>query len=189
MQAVEKVSLTRTHGISVEPYMQKLNIIAVIGLGLGSVFGLAGTMVPQPHLRSTFWAIDASGLVMACALLTIRFFRKGNDLVSAGFLVFAIGEGVILSGTAANLAESVPAFAAGTALWATALLLISIPREFAIWVRVSGVAASILFAITAMRIFLGEQLLPISKPLPFFGYPFLVITFVGWIWSLLKANV
>ena len=188
MQAVEKVSLTRTHGISVEPYMQKLNIIAVIGLGLGSVFGLAGTMVPQPHLRSTFWAIDASGLVMACALLTIRFFRKGNDLVSAGFLVFAIGEGVILSGTAANLAESVPAFAAGTALWATALLLISLPREFAIWVRVSGIAASMLFAITAMRIFLGEQLLPISKPLPFFGYPFLVITFIGWIWTLLKAN-
>ena len=94
-----------------------------------------------------------------------------------------------LSGTAANLAESVPAFAAGTALWATALLLISIPREFAMWVRVFGVAASILFAITAMRIFMGEQLLPISSPLPFFGYPFLVITFIGWIWGLLKANV
>jgi hypothetical protein len=81
---------------------------------------------------------------MACALLTVKFFRKGNDLVAAGFLVFAIGEGVILSGTAAGLGESVPAFAAGTALWTTALLLISISREFAIWVRVSGVAASIL---------------------------------------------
>jgi len=61
-------------------------------------------------------------------LADFEILPKENDLVSAGFLVFAIGEGVILSGTAANLAESVPAFAAGTALWATALLLISIPR-------------------------------------------------------------
>jgi len=105
------------------------------------------------------------------------------------FLVFAIGEGVILSGTAANLAESVPAFAAGTALWATALLLIAFLGEFAMWVRVFGVAASILFAITAMRIFMGEQLLPISKPLPFFGYPFHRDHFHRLIWSLLKANV
>jgi hypothetical protein len=172
------------------PTMQQtLDTVAVVGLALGAVFGLAGTMVTQPHLRSTFWAIDASGLVMACALLTLKFVRKGSDLVAAGFLVFAIGESVILSGTAATLAESVPPFAAGTALWATALLLISIPREFAIWVRVSGIAASMLFAITAMRIFMGEQLLAISKPLPFFGYPFLVITFIGWIWSLLRANV
>jgi hypothetical protein len=55
--------------------------------------------------------------------------------VAAGYLVFAIGEGVILSGTAAGAAGSVPAFAAGTALWATGLLLVSIPREFPIVLR------------------------------------------------------
>jgi hypothetical protein len=49
-----------------------------------------------------------------------------------GFLVFAIGEGIILlSGPAAGLAGSIPAFAAGTALWGTALLLVSIPKLFA----------------------------------------------------------
>ncbi len=92
----------------------------------------------------------------------------------------------MLSGTAAGSIRSVPSFAAGTAIWAAALLLTSIPKEFAIWVRLVGIAASILFVLTATRIFWGEQLLPTSSPLPFFAYPFLVITFIGWIWTLLK---
>jgi hypothetical protein len=29
-------------------------------------------------------------------------------------------------------------------------------------------------------------LLPTSSPLPFFAYPFLVLTFIGWIWTLLR---
>lgn len=163
-----------------------LNVVAAVGLALGAVFGLAGTLVAQPNLRNISWGIDSLGLVMAAAILTLKFYRKGNDFVAAGFLVFAIGEAVMLSGTAAGLAGSVPAFAAGTAFWAAALLLISIPREFPFWVRLVGMASSILFAITATRIFSGEQLLPTSSPLPFFAYPFLVMTFIGWIWTLLR---
>ena len=72
---------------------------------------------------------------MATALLTLKLFRRGNDVVAAGFLVFAIEEGVMLSGTATTLAGSVPSFAAGTALWSAALLLTSVPKEFAGWVR------------------------------------------------------
>src|SRR5437879_4376031 len=105
----------------------------MIGLALGAVFGMVGTIVTSQNVRAVAWAIDSTGLVVATSLLTLKFFRKGNDLVAAGFLVFAIGEGVMLSGTAASLAESVPAFAAGTALWSAALLLTSIPSEFAIW--------------------------------------------------------
>jgi hypothetical protein len=123
---------------------------------------------------------------VATALLSLKFFRKGNDFVAAGFLVFAIGEAAMLSGTAAGLAGSVPAFAAGTALWAASLLLISIPRAFPIPVRLVGIAGSALFAVVAARIFWGEQLLPTSSPLPFFAYPFLVFTFLGWIWTLLR---
>jgi len=52
---------------------------------------------------------------------------------------------------------SVPSFAAGTALWSAALLLTSVPGEFA-------------------------------TPLPFFAYPFLVLAFAGWIWTLLKSE-
>jgi hypothetical protein len=89
---------------------RKLNIVAAIGLALGAVFGLAGTLVKQVHLQSFLWAIDSVGLVAAAALLTLKFFRKECDAVAAGFLVFAIGEGVLLSGTAAGPVGSVPSF-------------------------------------------------------------------------------
>jgi hypothetical protein len=36
------------------------------------------------------------------------------------------------------------------------------------------------------RIFWGEHVLPTASPLPFFAYPFLVLTIAGWIWTLLK---
>ena len=164
-----------------------VNIVAAIGLALGGVFGLVGTLLTQRNLQSVSWGIDGVGLVMAAALLTLKYFRKGSDVVAAGFLVFAIGESVMLAGTAGTLAASVPSFAAGAALWSCALLLTSAPREFAGWIRLVGIIASILFAITAARIFWGEQVSPTSSPLPFFAYPFLVITFAGWIWTLLKT--
>ena len=49
-------------------------------------------------------------------------------------------------------------------------------------------AAALLFAVVAGRIFWGEQLLPTATPLPFFAYPFLVLTFVGWIVTLLEGK-
>lgn len=138
--------------------MRPLNAVAAAGLALGAVFGLAGTLVTQPNLRNASWGLDALGLVMAASLLALKFLiRKGNEIVAGGFLVFAIGEAVMLSGTAAGLAGSVPAFAAGTGLWATSLLLISIPREFPLAVRVIGMASSILFFITSSRIFWGKR--------------------------------
>jgi hypothetical protein len=149
---------------------KSLNIVAAIGLALGAVFGLAGTLLTQSNLRNTAWGIDALGLIMATALLALKFFRRGHDFVAAGFLVFAIGEAVILSGTAAGLAGSAASFAAGTGLWATALLLISIPREFPSGTRFVGIATSILFGVTSARMLWGEPLLPTSSPLPFVGY-------------------
>jgi hypothetical protein len=167
---------------------KNLDIIASVGLALGGVFGLAGTFVGQANLRNIAWEIDGLGLIVATSLLATKFLRKGCDAIAAGFLVFAIGEAVMLSGMAAGLEGSAPAFAAGAALWATAMLLISFPREFSLWVRLVGFLASILFFVTATEIFWGEPLTPLSSPLPFFGYPFLVITFIGWIWTLLREN-
>ena len=126
--------------------------------------------------------------MVATALLTVKHLRKGNDCVAAGFLVFVAGESLLLSGTAAGLAGSVPSFGGGVALWAASLLLTCIPRTFATWVRLAGVTAAVLFAVTAGRIFWGEPLLPTSAPLPFVGYPFLVLTFVGWIGTLLGKD-
>ena len=139
-------------------------------------------------LRGLAWGIDGVGLVMASALLTIAFYGKGQDLVAAGFLVFAIGQGLILSGAAMELTASVPSFGAGTSLWALALVLISIPRVFPLPVRLLGMGAAALFGATALQIFAGIQLMPTSAPLPFSAYPVLVATLVGWIWTLMTRE-
>ena len=75
-----------------------MKIVAAFGLALGRIFGLPGAFAGEPNLRSTFWGIDGVGLVVATVILALRFFRLGADAVAAGFLVFAIGEGVMLSG-------------------------------------------------------------------------------------------
>jgi hypothetical protein len=165
-----------------------LRMLASIGLAVGGALGMAGTFATTASLRGLAWGIDGAALVMASALLTVRFFRSGQDLAAAGFLVFAVGEGVILSGAAMDLPASVPSFGAGSALWSMALVLISSPSVFPIFVRLLGFAAAILFAVTAAQIFAGTQLTPLSRPLPFFAYPVFVATFVGWIWTLLKSD-
>ena len=165
-----------------------INVIAIVGLALGGALGMAGAMVTQQNLQAILWAIDSAGIVAASALLAVKYFRTGHDVVAGGFLVFAIGEGVLLSGTAAGPAGSVPAFAAGTTLWATALLLISVPKLLATPIRILGIVSAILFIITAARIFWGEQLLPTTAPLPTYAYPLLVATFIGWIWTLWREH-
>jgi hypothetical protein len=55
-------------------------------------------------------------------------------------------------------------------------------------VRTLGLIAASMFASTALQIFSGHHLTPLSAPLPFFAYPFFVATFVGWIWTLLKIQ-
>ena len=163
-----------------------LNIISAFGLAVGGAFGLAGTFVTQPHLQALLWAIDGVGIVMAAALLTVKYARAGREVVAAGFLVFAVAEAVLMSGTAGGPAASASGFAAGTILWALALVLISIPEQFALPVRILGLISAVLFAIVGLRIFAGADLLPTSAPLPFYAYPFLVATFAGWIWTLLR---
>ena len=46
--------------------------------------GMAGTFVARPHIQALLWAIDgAAALVMAAALLTLKHFRRGRDVVAA----------------------------------------------------------------------------------------------------------
>jgi len=169
-------------------YDLRLSVLASIGLAVGGILGMAGTFAPSVALRGLAWGIDGVALVMAGAILTVMFYRGGQDLVASGFLIFAIGEGIILSGAAMDLDASVPSFGAGSGLWATGLALISLPPVFPIPVRILGLIAASLFVATALQIFAGVPLSPISSPLPFFVYPFFVATFFGWIWTLLKAD-
>jgi hypothetical protein len=55
-----------------------VNVVAAIGLALGGVFGLVGTVVTERNLRAASWGIDGVGLVVAAARLALRFFRKGE---------------------------------------------------------------------------------------------------------------
>ncbi|RUV05680.1 hypothetical protein EOA86_38270, partial [Mesorhizobium sp. M5C.F.Ca.IN.020.32.2.1] len=72
--------------------------------------------------------------------------------------------------------------------WAAALVMVSAPNTFALWMRLTAVIAALLFVVSACMILWGAPLLPTSSPLPAAGYPFLVLTFVGWIWTLLKPE-
>jgi hypothetical protein len=51
-----------------------------------------------------------------------------------------------------------------------------------------GIVTAVLPIVTAARIFMGEQLLPTSTPLPADAYPLLVATFIGWIWMLWRSE-
>jgi hypothetical protein len=165
---------------------KSLRVLASIGLGVGGALGMAGTFVPSASLRGLAWGIDGIALVMACTLLTIRFCRMGQEIVAAGFLVFAIGESLLVSSAAMDLAQSAPSFGGGVGLWTAGLVLISAPRVFPMVVRLLGLVAALLFAATACRIFAGTPIMALSQPLPFFAYPVLVATFVGWIVTILR---
>jgi hypothetical protein len=88
-----------------------------------------------------------------------------------------------------SLEASGPSFAAGAALWDAALVLISAPNVMPMVVRVLGFVAALLFAVTALSAFAGRGLTPLSEPLPFFAYPFLVLTMCGWAWWCRRARL
>ncbi|RWD03089.1 MAG: hypothetical protein EOS58_20045 [Mesorhizobium sp.] len=93
-----------------------------------------------------------------------------------------------MAGNAAGLQASVPSYVGGIALWAAGLVMVSAPSTFALWMRLTGLIAALLFTVAALMILWGAPLLPTSAPLPAAGYPFLVLTFIGWIWTLLKPE-
>ena len=163
-------------------------ITAAIGLVVGALLGLLGSFAPSDSLRALAWGIDGVALVLAGALLTIYYFRKGEDGTAAGFLVFAIGEALILSSSGINLDDHLTAFGAGTSLWSVALFLISFQKTFRLPFRCTGALAATLFAILSVMIFTGGRVNALTRPLPFFIYPVFVITLLGWAWTLLTQE-
>ncbi|WP_292569488.1 hypothetical protein [Mesorhizobium sp.] len=162
--------------------------VAAIGLAIGGALGMAGTFIASDALRETLWTIDGVGIVVAAALFTMKYQRLRNDIVAAGFLTFLAGESLLLAGNAAGLQASVPSYAGGIALWAAGLVMVSAQATFGLWMRLTGLIAAALFTVSVLMILWGAPLLPTSAPLPALGYPFLVLTFIGWIWTLLKAG-
>jgi hypothetical protein len=106
----------------------RIRLIAAIGLVTGAVLGMAGAFAPSAELRALAWGVDGTALVVAAALLAMHYFRRDNDLAAAGFLVFTVGEAVILSGVATTFEAGAPLFAAGVALWSASLALVGASR-------------------------------------------------------------
>ena len=162
---------------------ERLRAVAAAGLVIGAVLGSAGAFVPSDALRGLLWGIDGTALVVATALLAMHHLRRGDAHLAAGFLVFVAGETLIVSGSSVDLAAVAPLFAAGAALWSAALVLVSTSSFMPGLIRATGVIAAVLLAFTAGRIFCGENLTPLSQPLPFFAFPFLSVTLIGWAWA------
>jgi hypothetical protein len=163
-------------------------VIGAAGLVVGGLLGMAGSFVPSADLRGLAWGIAGIAIVVGCALLAVHHLRQGNDQLAAGFLVFLAAETLIVSSSAMTLEASSPSFGAGAGLWSAALVLISAAPAMPVFVRATGAIASILFAYTAVRIFAGAGLTPLSEPLPFNAYPFLVITMLGWAWAHIVSS-
>ena len=162
--------------------------VPAIALVVGALFGVAGTFVPSATLRALAWGIDGTALIVGTALLAVHHVRRGDEVAAAGFLVFVAGETLIVSGSAMDLVASMPTFAAGAALWAASLALVSASDVMPTPVRAVGFIGALLFAVVAVQIFLSGALTPLSRPLPFFAYPFLAATLCGWAWAHVRRS-
>lgn len=158
-----------------------LAAFAAVCLVVGGLLGLAGSFSP-PAVRSIAWMLDGTALVVGALLLAVHHLRQGNEQLAAGFLTFVAGQTLVVSSSAMDVVAASPSFGAGAALWAAGLALVSASSLMPIFVRITGAVAAVLFAIVAVQIHAGTALHPLSEPLPFNAYPFLVLTLFGWAW-------
>ena len=163
-------------------------IIAAATLVVGALLGMAGTFAPSAQMRGLAWGIDGTLIVVGAALLAVHHVRLGQELLAAGFLVFLAGETLIVSGSSMELTAVGPTFAGGAALWSAGMLVVSASPFHPLLVRLTGAIAATLLAASALMIFAGRALTPLSKPLPFFAFPFLALTLFGWAWVHLKRS-
>ncbi len=166
----------------------RLRRLASVLLVVGAALGMAGSFAPSAALRGLAWGVDGVSLIVASVCLCIWHLRQGDQLLASGFLVFAIGEGLIVSSSAMTLEASAPSFGAGCGLWGASLAMISASRVLPMPVRLLGWVTAALFWIVALQIFSGAQLTPLSAPLPFFAYPFFAATLIGWAWVHLRGG-
>ena len=165
-----------------------MNYIIAIGFAVGASFGMAGSMVTDHITQMMFYEISSVGLIVAAVLISGKYAKENSEFVAAGFILFAIAEAVMTAGTASNTTSgSQPSFGAGMALYVPSLLLISIQRTFATFIRATGILTSIPFAIASAKIFMGGEV-PETSILPSIGYTLLTITIVGWIWTILRKQ-
>ena len=165
-----------------------LTRLAILGLLLGCVLGIAGSAATSNSFRNLAWAVDSAGLMMAGILLSIFYFRKALDLVAGGFALFSLAQAMVFLSCATALDNNIPGFAAGSFMWAVSIGFISTQNVFPLFVRITGCIAALLFGIAAVQLFTGQLLNPLSQPLPFIAYPFYAATLLGWAFTIWKTR-
>jgi hypothetical protein len=161
-------------------------ILIVVGLAIGAVLGFGGNFIHTGPAQNVVYAISSLGIIMGSALFAAWFARQGRDTVAVGFALLALAEGVILSGGTPSDPRASASFAAGTALYSVALLLVSLPAAFPLWTRIAGALAAVPFAAHALLSLLGRSPDP-SGPLASIGYVLLILAIVGWMITVLRA--
>ena len=163
-----------------------LNLLAAIGLVIGAKSSAwSAAWSHKTTLRSAAWGLDGTAMgIVAGSFWRSAFFPEGKqfDAIAAGFLVYAIGEAVMLGSTAASLETSIPAFAAGVA----SLVGWAFPHQFPQCIRHLDAhrrESSQPFCLRSLlRVYFRAIRSRLSPgQLPYFAYPILVITFIGWI--------
>lgn len=154
--------------------------IVVVGLTIGWTLGIAGGVVQEGSGRYALWGISSIGILIAAALLTIRY-AASNVMFSAGLALLLVGEAVIhTQGTA-----GVDAFASATFAYAPGLLLVALSGWGPRWTRITALAAAAVFAVHAARYLSGSDAGP-DHMIPTIGYVFFILTMIGWTWHLTR---
>ena len=160
-------------------------ILIAAGFAIGAVFGMTGNVLPAGAPQDVAWVVSSLGLMMSSALFAAWFARRGHDIVAVGFALFALAEGVIVSGGTPTDPGGEASFAGAAALYALALLLIGVPAVLPVWTRIVGSLAAAPFGVHGLLWRLGEA--PESSgPFAGAGYMLLTIAVVGWIVSVLR---
>jgi hypothetical protein len=161
-----------------------INLLAAFGLALGAVFGMAGTFAAQPNLQALLWAIDSAGLVMAAALLALKYFRAARRSHRGRFSHLrdrggcaAVGhrsrfrrKRAGVCGQHGPLGDCPPANQHPAALRGARS-----PR---------GRGQRDPLCDHRRENLLGRNAAAYRSTTAIFAYPVLVLTFIGWIWSL-----
>lgn len=168
--------------------MSAERLVAAAGVVAGAAFGLAGGFAPGGPIQDALYLVSSVGFVAGLVVLAFRSQAAAQTLHAAGFVVLALGEVAMMSGF--NRAEdpnSAGAFAAGVALYAPGLLLVSLPRGHPIWCRLAGVLAALPFGFHAIARSAGVDL-DYQDVTAMVGYGLLTVAIAGWAWSLFAAR-
>jgi hypothetical protein len=158
-----------------------LKYIIVLGLAVGSIFGIGGSMVEAGStMQKLFWEISSLGLITGLILYARSPQVSGDVFVSSGFVIIAIAEAVMTAGTPLGEQGGQATFGAGMALYAPGLFVIACSAYFALWVRAACALSAIAFLIAAYSIFAGEVVLA-TTTFPSAGYALLTLANIGWI--------